>query len=68
MINNFNFYAEDMRTNTVVLKQRGVFRTNCLDCLDRTNIIQTKIAVVQVDMVLSKLGVNLQDVFSEPVV
>ena len=25
----------------VVLQQGGVFRTNCLDCLDRTNLIQT---------------------------
>ena len=24
-----------------VLEQNGVFRTNCLDCLDRTNLIQT---------------------------
>lgn len=26
---------------TVILQQEGVFRTNCLDCLDRTNLIQT---------------------------
>ena len=25
----------------VILQQEGVFRTNCLDCLDRTNLIQT---------------------------
>jgi hypothetical protein len=24
-----------------ILQQEGVFRTNCLDCLDRTNLIQT---------------------------
>jgi len=29
---------------TVVLQQEGVFRTNCLDCLDRTNLIQTIIS------------------------
>ena len=28
----------------VVLQQEGVFRTNCLDCLDRTNLIQTIIS------------------------
>ncbi|KAK8124964.1 Inositol-1 4 5-trisphosphate 5-phosphatase 1 [Apiospora kogelbergensis] len=28
----------------VVLQQEGVFRTNCLDCLDRTNLIQTLIS------------------------
>ena len=26
---------------SVILQQEGVFRTNCLDCLDRTNLIQT---------------------------
>ena len=25
----------------VIMQQEGVFRTNCLDCLDRTNLIQT---------------------------
>ena len=25
----------------VILQQEGIFRTNCLDCLDRTNLIQT---------------------------
>ncbi|KAM0755638.1 hypothetical protein T439DRAFT_8341 [Meredithblackwellia eburnea MCA 4105] len=25
---------------TVVMNQRGVFRTNCKDCLDRTNVVQ----------------------------
>lgn len=29
------------RRYVVVLQQEGVFRTNCLDCLDRTNLIQT---------------------------
>jgi hypothetical protein len=28
------------------MKQYGVFRTNCLDCLDRTNFFQTKLAVI----------------------
>lgn len=28
----------------VVLQQQGVFRTNCLDCLDRTNLVQTIIS------------------------
>ena len=28
----------------VVLQQEGVFRTNCLDCLDRTNLIQSIIS------------------------
>lgn len=27
-----------------ILQQGGVFRTNCLDCLDRTNLVQTMIS------------------------
>lgn len=29
------------QNSKVILQQEGVFRTNCLDCLDRTNLIQT---------------------------
>lgn len=29
------------RNCNVILRQEGVFRTNCLDCLDRTNLVQT---------------------------
>lgn len=25
-------------------KQEGVFRTNCMDCLDRTNVVQSVLA------------------------
>jgi len=25
-------------------QQRGVFRSNCMDCLDRTNVIQSLLA------------------------
>lgn len=32
------------REFTTILQQEGVFRTNCLDCLDRTNLIQTIIS------------------------
>jgi len=31
-------------TREVYLRQQGVVRTNCLDCLDRTNLLQSKLA------------------------
>lgn len=31
-----------------ILQQQGVFRTNCLDCLDRTNLVQTIISQMTV--------------------
>lgn len=41
----------------VVLQQDGVFRTNCLDCLDRTNLIQTLISQMAVEAFLTHRGV-----------
>ncbi|KAI0176189.1 SacI homology domain-containing protein [Hypoxylon sp. FL1284] len=40
----------------VVLQQEGVFRTNCLDCLDRTNLIQTLISQMVVEAFLNHRG------------
>ncbi|SPN96917.1 related to phosphatidylinositol phosphate phosphatase [Cephalotrichum gorgonifer] len=40
----------------VVLQQEGVFRTNCLDCLDRTNLIQTMISQMAVEAFLGHRG------------
>jgi synaptojanin len=40
----------------VVLQQEGVFRTNCLDCLDRTNLVQTIISQMAVETFLEHRG------------
>lgn len=40
----------------VILQQEGVFRTNCLDCLDRTNLIQTLISQMAVEAFLGHRG------------
>lgn len=39
--------------SNVILQQAGVFRTNCLDCLDRTNLIQTIISQMAIELFLS---------------
>ncbi|CAB3378681.1 Hypothetical predicted protein [Cloeon dipterum] len=36
--------------------QFGVFRVNCIDCLDRTNVVQTAIAKTVMEIVFTKLG------------
>ncbi|KAK4230550.1 putative inositol-1,4,5-trisphosphate 5-phosphatase [Podospora fimiseda] len=41
---------------TVQMDQNGVFRTNCLDCLDRTNLIQTIISQMAVEAFLGHQG------------
>ncbi|KAI1500120.1 SacI homology domain-containing protein [Biscogniauxia marginata] len=48
--------AKDNQRMVVVLQQEGVFRTNCLDCLDRTNLIQTLISQMAVEAFLSHRG------------
>jgi hypothetical protein len=44
------------RRMAVVLQQEGVFRTNCLDCLDRTNLIQTIISQMAIEAFVSHRG------------
>lgn len=49
--------AEKAHQRTVVvLQQEGVFRTNCLDCLDRTNLIQTIISQMAIESFLDHRG------------
>lgn len=40
MLDFFGYYRDGLRGR----EQSGVVRTNCLDCLDRTNVVQSKIA------------------------
>lgn len=44
------------RGSAVILQQGGVFRTNCLDCLDRTNLVQTIISQMAVESFLDHRG------------
>ncbi|KAL1836353.1 hypothetical protein VTJ49DRAFT_5254 [Mycothermus thermophilus] len=48
--------GQKRRRYVVVLQQEGVFRTNCLDCLDRTNLIQTIISQMAVESFLGHRG------------
>jgi synaptojanin len=45
-----------MRRQIVVMQQNGAFRVNCLDCLDRTNLIQGIISQMALDLFLSHRG------------
>jgi len=46
------------RTFKVLKTQKGVFRTNCMDCLDRTNVVQSVISR-QIGLTqLHELGLN----------
>ncbi|KAL1302222.1 hypothetical protein AAFC00_002647 [Neodothiora populina] len=43
-----------LRRPMTILQQEGVFRTNCLDCLDRTNLVQTIISQMSLQEFLSQ--------------
>ena len=55
MLTRMGYFWVD--THGKVCEQRGVFRVNCVDCLDRTNVVQTAIARAVLETQLSKLGV-----------
>ncbi|XP_066901016.1 phosphatidylinositol-3-phosphatase SAC1 isoform X2 [Halyomorpha halys] len=45
---------------TVLSRQQGVFRTNCSNSLDRTNVVQSLLARVNLTYILQRLGVLKQ--------
>ncbi|KAG4301089.1 hypothetical protein PCK1_002788 [Pneumocystis canis] len=57
-IKNFSYYLEDMRKRNIILQQNGVFRTNCLDCLDRTNLVQALVSKASVILFLKYLEIH----------
>jgi hypothetical protein len=51
-------------------KQSGVLRINCIDCLDRTNVVQGWLARKQLDRLLTQLsllpsGSSIKEAFPE---
>jgi hypothetical protein len=61
-LTNFSFFLKNTDTQKVLSTQKGVFRTNCLDCLDRTNLVMTKLAAVVLQLQFDLLGLDLQKV------
>lgn len=39
------------------MQQNGIFRTNCIDCLDRTNVVQSLVARRALLQQLLQLGI-----------
>lgn len=44
------------KTGKIALQQHGVVRTNCVDCLDRTNVIQGEVSLTVCSAQTRKLG------------
>ena len=57
-INLFNFFSYDLTNNNIYSIQKGTMRTNCLDCLDRTNVIQTRISWKVLEKMFSFLQID----------
>ncbi|XP_071503651.1 phosphatidylinositol-3-phosphatase SAC1-like [Diadema antillarum] len=53
---HFGYFLMDAN-NELVMHQTGVFRTNCMDCLDRTNVVQSLLAGRALQDQLLKMGV-----------
>jgi hypothetical protein len=55
-----------LANGTVVSRQEGVIRTNCMDCLDRTNVVQSLIARRSLLAQLKAVGADVADIPVEP--
>ncbi|GFF56306.1 SacI domain and endonuclease/exonuclease/phosphatase family protein [Aspergillus udagawae] len=52
-------YGDEAKASSVVLQQEGIFRTNCLDCLDRTNLVQTIISMMALESFFHQQGAHI---------
>lgn len=43
-LNSFGYFEGDISNGKVIKTQTGIIRTNCMDCLDRTNVVQSVLA------------------------
>ncbi|XP_023673504.1 phosphatidylinositol-3-phosphatase SAC1-B-like isoform X2 [Paramormyrops kingsleyae] len=56
MQDDYGYFLVDS-DGKVMLQQDGTFRSNCMDCLDRTNVIQSLLARRSLQAQLQRLGV-----------
>lgn len=57
VLNTLGFYIRNRQTNQSDF-QKGVYRTNCLDCLDRTNVTQARISLLVLQEVFQQIKSN----------
>lgn len=43
-LNEFGYFEGDLSSGKIIKEQSGIVRTNCMDCLDRTNVVQSVLA------------------------
>lgn len=52
------FWEASGDTENVYCRQTGVFRTNCMDCLDRTNVVQSAFGRSVLNIQLMRFGIS----------
>ncbi|KAL0961793.1 hypothetical protein UPYG_G00331800 [Umbra pygmaea] len=52
----YSYFLVD-RDGKLLSQQKGTFRSNCMDCLDRTNVIQSMLARRSIQSQLQRMGV-----------
>ncbi len=62
---NLGCYVYDSKRDKIMSEQKGVFRTNCLDCLDRTNFFQAKLALITVESIFRQLNLSNSNLLDE---
>ncbi|CAD8131415.1 unnamed protein product [Paramecium pentaurelia] len=55
------FQCHIEKDKQIINKQNGVFRINCLDCLDRTNLFMSKLCLYSFDRFLRILNLQLSN-------
>ncbi|VEU22516.1 DEKNAAC103695 [Brettanomyces naardenensis] len=66
-LQDFGYFCYDLKENETIMEQQGVFRTNCLDCLDRTNVVQQVISRAALDEYMADFNMSKDD-YSSPYV
>lgn len=64
----FGYFHCDVKAGKVVKKQSGVLRVNCIDCLDRTNVMESVFARIVLTRQLRSIGVlgGTEEASSQP--
>ncbi|KAG0191934.1 hypothetical protein DFQ28_010625 [Apophysomyces sp. BC1034] len=55
---NISKLSTSLHHDMTKISQRGVFRTNCMDCLDRTNVVQSAFARNILNLQLMRFGIS----------
>lgn len=58
---SYGYFSYDVKDKKIISEQQGIFRTNCLDCLDRTNLVQQTISYCAFKVFLQDFQLIKQD-------